>query len=270
MDAVFEIFSLVFVQRAIIAGVILAILAGLIGVLTLIRKTAFYGDAVAHSSLAGVAIGLAFNVYPMFTAVIYSVIIALALPSLKRRLNLSLDNILGIILPISMAFGVLVFSLLPGYQPEMISFLFGSILTIDSQEIITLLVIFAVSIVVFSKLLPKMITTSLDEEYAILLGLKVKWLQRLYEVLLTVIVVAGVKLLGVILINALLIIPASAAKNISPSLKWWLVLSPVFSVLTVIFGIGLSVIFNTPPGATIALFSGLVFVLSQTYSRLTA
>ncbi|MBU0974887.1 metal ABC transporter permease [Patescibacteria group bacterium] len=267
MNTLTDLLSLVFIQRALIAGLLLATLAGIVGIMTLIRKTAFYGDAVAHSSLAGVAIGLAFGVYPLFTALIYSVIVALALPSLKKRLSLSLDNILGILLPFSMGIGVLIFSLLPGYQPEMMSFLFGNILTIQLQEIYLIIGIFITTAIIFWQLLPQMLATSLDEEYATLLGLNVKWLQRLYEVLLTIIIVAGVKLLGVILINALLIIPASAAKNLSSSLKLWLILSPIFSVITVLGGIISSVLLNTPPGATIAVFSGVVFVISQIYKN---
>lgn len=269
MNTLTELLSLVFIQRALFAGIILAILAGIVGVLTLIRKTAFYGDAVAHSSLAGVAIGLVFSVYPLFTALIYSIIVALALPTLQRRLTLTLDNILGILLPFSMGLGVLIFALLPGYQPEMMSFLFGNILTIGLHEIYLISVIFVITSLVFIKFLPQMVATSLDEEYATLLGLNVKWLQRIYEVILTIIIVAGVKLLGVILINALLIIPASAAKNLSPSLKYWLILSPVLSVVTIIGGIVLAVVMDTPPGATIAIFSGAVFAISVMYSKLT-
>lgn len=267
MKELFDLLSLVFIQRALLAGVLLAILAGLVGVMTLIRKTAFYGDAIAHSSLAGVAIGLAFGIYPLFTALLYSVIVALFLPTVRKNLALSFDNVLGILLPFSMGLGVLIFSLLPGYQPEMMSFLFGNILTIQLQEIYLIIAVFFVTAVIFYKLLPQLLMTSIDEEYATLLGLNVKWLQRLYEVLLTVIIIAGVKLLGVVLINALLIIPASSAKNLSSSLKSWLIISPIISVITVLTGIIASVIFNTPPGATIAVFAGIIFIITQLYIK---
>lgn len=259
----FDLFSLIFVQRALLAGLLLAILAGIMGVITLIRKTAFYGDAIAHASLAGVSFGLLLGFYPLVTAILYAALVAFFLPSLKKKLKLSLDNILGIILPFSMGLGVLIFSLLPGYQPEMMSFLFGSILTIQAREIYLLLGIFVgVALLMFQFLSP-LLATALDEEYAQLLGIKTNWLQKMYELLLTLIVVAGVKLLGVILVNALLIIPASTAKNISRSLKEWLILSPVFSVIMVVGGIIFSLIIDTPPGATIAVFAGVVFVLVQ-------
>lgn len=267
MNEIFELLSLVFIQRALIAGLLLAIMAGVVGVLTLIRKAAFYGDAIAHSSLAGVAIGLGLGTYPLLTAFIYAIVVALILPSLRRRLSLSLDNILGIILPFSMGLGVLIFSLLPGYQPEMMSFLFGSILTIRLHEVYLIVIIFILVALIFAKLFQKILITSLDEEYATLLEINVKWMQRLYEVILAIIIVAGVKLLGVVLINALLIIPASAAKSLSSSLKMWLILSPILSVVTVIGGIIISVLANTPPGATIAVFAGFIFVYSQVYVK---
>jgi zinc transport system permease protein len=122
-------------------------------------------------------------------------------------------------------------------------------------------------VVIFSKLLQKMLITSIDEEYATLLEINVKWMQRIYEVILAIIIVAGVKLLGIVLINALLIIPASAAKSLSSSLKMWLILSPILSVVTVFGGIITSVLLNTPPGATIAVFAGFIFAFSQIFSK---
>lgn len=263
MNEILALLSLPFLQRALLAGFLISILAGLVGVMTLIRKTAFYGDAISHSSLAGVAMGLALGIYPLYTATIYAILVALALPTLKKKLALSLDNVLGIILPFSMGLGVLIFALLPGYQPEMMSFLFGNILTIRMQEIYFLLAIFVISVLVMVALFNQILLTSLDEDYAQLLGLKVKWLQRIYEILVAIIIVAGVKLLGVILINALLIIPASTAKNLSPNLKSWLIISPIISVVVVLGGTMFSIILNTPPGATIAVFAGLIFAIVQ-------
>lgn len=268
MNTIIELLQLIFIQRALIAGLLLAILAGVIGTLTLIKKTSFYGDAIAHSSLAGVAIGLAFGVYPLFTAMIYSTIVALLLPSIKKKLSLSLDNVLGIILPFSMGLGILIFSLLPGYQPDMMSFLFGNILTITQNEVYLIIGIFVAFTVVFVKFLPQLLITALDEEYATISGLKVKLLQIIYEIILTLTIVAGVKLLGVILINALLIIPASAAKNVAKSLKSWLILSPILSILTVICGIFFAAILNTPPGATIAVFAGVLLIIMQLITKI--
>lgn len=262
-----DLLLLPFIQRALVAGLLLAILAGLMGVITLIRKTAFYGDAIAHSSLAGVALGLAVGFYPLTMAMIYAAIMAFLLPTFQKKTKLSLDNILGILLPFSMGLGVLIFSLLPGYQPEMMSFLFGSILTVSSLEVIFLGVIFIVSTLLLRKFLPALLATSLDVDYARLLGIKVDGLQKLYEVMLTVIVVAGVKLLGVILVNALLIIPASTAKHLSSSLKMWLWLSPVLSVIMVMGGMMVSLWLDTPPGATIAVFAGLFFILAQVFQK---
>lgn len=263
MANIIELLQLPFMQRALIAGSVLAILTGIVGVITLIRKASFYGDAIAHSSLAGIALGLYFGIYPLSIALVYAIIIALLLPSIRKQFTLNLDNALAIILPISMGLGVLIFSQLPGYQPEMMSFLFGSILTIRLTEVFFIITVAGLSAVLFFFFLPKMLYLSLDEEYAKLLGLNTLLLQRIYEILLALIIIAGVKLLGIILVNALLIIPASTAKALSPSLKSWLILSPILSLLTIWGGILMSLITNTPPGATIAVFAGVIFAIAQ-------
>lgn len=257
-----SILSLPFMQRALVAGVLLALIFGIFGVITLMKKAAFFGETISHAALAGVALGLALGIYPLGAALIYAGLLALILPTLKQRFNLSLDNTLAILLPFSMGLGILIFSLLPGYQPEMMSFLFGSILTIRQVDLWLIGSLFVVSTVVVALFLPKILASVIDPDYARLIGLRVGWWTRVFEVLLAIAIVAGVKLLGVILVNALLIIPASAAKNSAPSLKWWLILSPIMSLITILGGLWAAVAINTPPGATIAVFAGILFSVS--------
>lgn len=258
-----ELLTLPFLQRALVAGLLLSFLMGIMGVLTLVRKSIFYGDAIAHSSLAGVALGLAFGVYPLAAAVVYSIGVALLIPYLRKKVSLSTENTLGILLPVSMGLGVIIFSLLPGYQPQMMSFLFGNVLTIQLNEVWLLFILFFIALVVFTFYLLKIVLVSIDEEYATLLGLPTKFLERIYEILLAVVIIAGVKLLGVVLVNALLIIPASTTKSFVSSMKQWLVVTPIVSIVTVVGGIVVSVLFNTPPGATIAVCAGGLFLLAQ-------
>lgn len=267
MGDILAFLQLPFVQRAVFAGLMLAVIAGVMGVIILIRRVSFYGEAIAHSSLAGVAIGLWLGWYPLAVVMVYAVLLALTLPWLRRAFRLHLDNLLAILLPSSMGFGVLIFSMLPGYQPEMMSFLFGSMITIRMLDLFLLVVLFSVSVILFALFLPRMIFSSLDEEYAALLKVKSIWLERLYEVLLALVIIAGVKLLGVVLINALLIIPASAAKLISGSLYGWVWTSVGVSVFIVVGGLLLSLGFNAPPGSAIAVFAGVVFVVVAGVSK---
>jgi len=267
MSELFSLLQLPFIQRALLVGVLLSILMSIMGVLTLVRKAAFYGDAIAHSSLAGVAIGLWLGWYPLFTAILYAIGLALALPWLRRVIRLPLDNMLGILLPTSMGLGVVLFSLLPGFQPDMMSFLFGSLITIRAVDVWLVLSLFVVSVMIFWKFLPRLLLISLDEEYAQVLKLKSIWLERLYEILLVVTIIAGVKLLGVVLVNALLIIPASSAKLLATSLRSWLELTVLLSLCLVIGGMGLSLVLNVPPGATMAVSAGIGFAVIGVISQ---
>lgn len=262
MNTLIDLLQLPFVQRAVIAGMVLAVITSILGVLILIRKAAFYGDAIAHSSLAGVAIGIFVGWYPLATALIYAIIISLILPSIREKLRLPLDNVLGILLPASMGLGVILFNLLPGYQPEMMSFLFGNMVSIRESDLAILFCLATIALVFFALYLPKLLFLSIDLEYAKLLKINTKWLERIFEMLLAASIIAGVKLLGVILISALLVIPASAAKLHAKSLQTWILYSVIISQIVVIGGLFIAMILNVPPGATIAVFSAVIFVIS--------
>lgn len=262
MNTLIELLQLPFVQRAILAGVVLALLTAILGVLTLIRKAAFYGDAIAHSSLAGVAIGLWLGWFPLLTALLYAVGVSLLLPIIRSKLRLSLDAVLGIMLPASMGLGVILFTLLPGYQPDMMSFLFGTMVTIREMDVVVVCILAAVSLVFFALYLPKMLFISIDSEYASLLKINVTWLERIYQMIIAATIIAGVKLLGVVLISALLVVPASTAKLHATSLKSWIVITILVSQLTVLGGLFVAMMLNVPPGATIAVFSAILFAIS--------
>lgn len=234
----------------------------------MMRKGAFFGDAIAHSSLAGVAFGIMLKVSPVLSAAVYAMLAATALPVLQRRSRLSLDSILGILLPVSMGLSVIIFSLLPGYQPELLSFLFGNILSVTFQDLLVLAVVVLAIVLLLAKYLQQLLLTSTDPEYAQIVGVNVKLMDTLYHLLLALSIVAGVKLVGVILVNALLVIPASIASQFSRSLKDLFILTPFVALFITFTGILVSAILDTPSGATIALMGGLSFLVSLLYRSL--
>ncbi len=257
-----NLLSYPFMQRALIAGLLIAILGGLMGVFALLRKGAFFGDAIAHSSLAGVAVGLFFGVTPLYVAGFYAVSLALLIPYLQKSSKLSLDSLLGILLPFSMGLSVLLFSFLPGYQPELMTFLFGNILSVTWENVNLLLgfVILAALILYFVK--DKILAVTIDPLYAKITGVKTRRYEALYHVMLALTILAGVKLVGVILMNALLVIPASAVSMHARSLKTLVLATPAAAALVTISGIIASALLDTPSGATIAVLSGLLFAVS--------
>ncbi|MCB9801326.1 MAG: metal ABC transporter permease [Pseudomonadales bacterium] len=263
-----DLLAFSFFQRALLAGVLLALLAGIVGVFTSIRKAAFFGDAVAHSALAGVAIGLFFSVDPLFSAAVYAVALSLLLPWLRKQTGFSFDSLLALLLPVSMGLGVIAFSLLPGYQPNLLSFLFGNLLSVTQTDMFFLLGLAAVVVILLPLLAKKLLLVSLDENQARLLGLNIPVYELVYHFLLALTVVSGVRLVGVVLINAFLIIPPLVVSLHARSLKQLFFLTPVVSLISVLGGIVLSVGFDLPTGAVIAVFAGCIFVVSVIFKKI--
>lgn len=245
-----------------IAGIILAVLMAFLGVFVVLRKMAFFSDGIAHASLAGVALGIVFSWNPLIVALLSSAVFAGIIFLLQDKFNLNSDTAIGILFTSGMALGVLLISLQPGYQPELMSFLFGNILAITKAEIPVILIVSVVIICFILFKLKHLILVSIDEETAIVSGIKVKWLQLVLYILLALAVVLGIKVLGVILVSALLIIPVASAKFFAKSIKTLIVLSIVIAEVVMIGGIFLSYYVDLPTGPIVILLGTAGFALS--------
>jgi zinc transport system permease protein len=257
-----ELIQQPFAQRVLLGGLLVALATGVMGFFVSLKRAHFFGDAIAHSSLAGIALGVLLDLNPLLIALIYALLIASILPWLQKVTELDLNNLLGIVLPFSMGLGVILFALDPGYQPELVSFLFGSIVWISWTDIVLLGLLLIILLGFLWRLWPKLTLLSIDPEYSRLLGIRGVWLNLIYNFLLALVIIAGVRLVGIVLVNALLIVPMSVAKLQSGSLKEMFWLGCLVSVFSVILGLLGSFWLNLPSGATIALVSGLVFGLA--------
>ncbi len=257
-----ELIQLPFMQRAILGGMVVAVLAALMGVLMVLKRAAFFSDAVAHASLAGVAIGLLIGVDPLVSALIYAIGIAWVIPVLQNKNWVPLDSLLGLVLPFSMGLGVILLSFLPGYRPELMSFLFGNILAITWRDLIMVGAAALVVLVSVLGLWKRLIFVVFDPVYAKLCGIKVDRIEMIFNILLAVTVVIGIRLVGIILINALLVIPASIVRLYARSMKEMFTWTPVVAVLITGSGILVSLGTNLPTGPVISVVAGGVFVLA--------
>lgn len=262
-----ELLHYPFMQRAFVAGVLLAGLLAYLGVLVLIRKMAFFSDGIAHASLAGVAIGVVVSVNPLMTALAASILFAIAMFVLEKKTNLSSDVVIGFIFTSGMALGVLLMSIQEGYQPELIGFLFGNILTINRSDL-ALIIVLTLSIGSILIVNWRRFTLlSFDHEMAYLSGMNPDRYQLLLYIVLAVSVVLGIKILGVILVSALFIIPVSISKLISRSFKKLVFFSFVFSELIMVLGLLISSQFDLPPGAVIVLTGAAIFFVTLLFKR---
>jgi zinc transport system permease protein len=266
-----EMLQLPFMQRAILAGLVLGILLAYMGIFVTLRKMAFFSDGIAHAALAGAAIGLLTRFSPLVSALLFSMILAALIYWLEKKSSLSSDAIIGILFTSGMALGVVLISLRQGYQPELIGYLFGNILAIRRQDLALIIVM---SVVIMAFILShkrKLTLLALDREMAYMAGINPDLYQLLLYLMLACALVLGIRVLGVVLVSAILIIPVSTARLLSRSFKaltWWTVAIAEFTVMA---GLLLAYFLNLPAGAVIvltgsALFS-LAFIASSLYRR---
>ena len=265
----FALLAYPFIVRALLAGILIAVLLSVLGVFVVLRKMAFFADGIAHASLAGIAFGILAGVAPLPVAILWAVIIAMIMYMVERHTRLSSDTVIGILFTASLALGVVLLSFIPGYQPELVSFLFGNILTITWND---LLALGLWSLLVLSLLFAfrrGLMFTSLDRDAAHVAGIRTTALELALYIALAVSVVFGVKLLGVILVAALLLIPPATARMLAVSLRQFFLFSLFAGLLSVLLGLLLSFMFDTPSGATIILSATALFLFSGIASKIS-
>jgi zinc transport system permease protein len=247
-------------QRALAAGLLIGVVASLLGVFVILRRSAFFGDAVAHASLAGIAIGVVSGVPPLLPAAAVAVGIGLALHRLERVGRLSLDTILGFILPFFMAIGVLVLSLSQGFQPELLSYLFGSILTVSWPGLGAIALVAGVVALMLWRLGRRLVFATFDPDGAHAAGIDVPRVLTVHHVLLALTVIASISVVGIVLVNALLVIPAATAKLLARSLGQMFVLAPLIGAGSVFAGLMISAWLDVPSGPAIVALAGALFL----------
>ncbi len=256
-----ELLTVPFLQRALLGGLILGVLLAYLGVFIVIRKMAFFGDGIAHASLAGIAVGMLTSTNPLIIAVVYSAILAVLIYLIEKKTSLSSDVTIGLFFTASMALGIILVGFKQGYQPELISFLFGNILIIQNLELAVMSVL-AVLILSYLIVFHRQITfITLDREGAQISGVNTALFDLIFYIVSAVSVVLGVKILGIVLVSALLLIPPSIGKLLAKSFKSFIWLSIVAAEFIVFFGLFLSYVFDLPSGATIILFGFSAFLL---------
>ncbi|MDE3198693.1 MAG: metal ABC transporter permease [Acidobacteriota bacterium] len=254
-------FDLPFMQRALIAGIALGSVVPFLGVFVTLRRMSFFGDGIAHAALAGVAIGILAGISPFMTALGAGVLFGAAVFLLERRTTISPDAIIGVLFTGGLALGVVLISLKRGYQPELLSFLFGSILSVSAQDLGIILVFSVVIFLALVKFLRQFTLLALDKDSAWLYGVPTEPLDLLFYILVSVTIVLGVKLLGIVLVSALLIIPPTIAKLLAPSFRALIAASVIAGETFIVLGLVLSYLMDLPSGATIILVGVAAFLV---------
>jgi zinc transport system permease protein len=249
-------------QKAFMAGILISLLTGLISVFIVLRKMSFIGAGISHAAFGGVAIGFFAGVNPLFTAIIYSIMVAIGIESTGRTGRISEDVSIGIFYSVSMALGVALVSISDSYNVDLFGYLFGNILAISQTDIFLTVVTFVVVSGFMLIFLKDLFLSSYNEELAQISGVNVALLNKLFMIALAVTIVISIRVVGIILVSALLVIPGATARLFAKGLLSMLVLSCLTGVISVISGLFLSYEYDIAPGASIVIASAFIFFLS--------
>ena len=258
-----------FVVNALLAGLMIGPVLGGLGTLVVVKRFAFFSEAVGHAALTGVAIGILLGepyTGPYGSLFGYCLLFALLLNYLRNRTGLSPDTLIGVFLSVSLALGASLLLMLAGKINVHIleNVLFGSVLTVSGHDLAVLGIVGLLVLGLALPLFNRIILASFNPQLAAVRGVAVKTLDYLFVVLVTLVTVAAVKVIGAILVGALLVIPAAAARLISQSLRGFFWSSALIATLSTLCGILLPIVFDlpVPSGAAIILVAGACFALA--------
>lgn len=262
-----EILQYGFMQRAFLAGIMIAIICSAMGTFIVLKRLSMIGDGLAHIALGGIALGLFFNVYPVIAALLFSAISALGINRL-RKTKVHGDVAIAIFFSAGLAIAVVLLSLANGFNVGLFSYLFGSILTVnetDLQIVLGLGILTVGAIILFYK---EFVYLTFDEESAMVSGIPVDKLNNALVVLTAITVVISIKIVGVLLVSSLLVVPTATSLQISKNFKETILFSAMFAIFSVVVGLFGSYYFNIATGGAIVLVSIVFFVAVMLYKKI--
>lgn len=262
----FEWLSTSFMKNAFIAILFTGLLFGLFGSMVVNNKMAFFSEALGHSALTGIALGVIFSIEELTSMIIFGIIFAIGIWWIEKKNSISTDTIIGVFSSTAIALGIVLLSLGNEFSSYS-SFLIGDILLVKPSEIILLIITTVVSIAVWSILFNKMVLGGMNPALARSRNVKVDLMKVIFTIILAVIVMISIKWVGLMIINSLLILPAATARNISRSLRQYTLLSVAFSVIASISGLVISYYFEISTGATIVLVSAVMFFVTMLFRK---
>jgi zinc transport system permease protein len=257
-----------FMQRAIAGAVLMGILGGLLGSFVTLRQLSFFSHAVGHAALVGVVLGVLLQVNPTSMLLPFTLVFGVVVLYLIDQTDLGSDSVLSIVLSGALAIGVILTSLIQGYRGSLMSVLFGDILAIDTTDLILTFLILVGSSIFLLSTLQQQILLTLNLDVAKVQGVPVQLYRYCFVVLLSLAVAVAIKAVGILLVNAFLVIPSATSKLISHHFGRFLFISVLVGATSSIVGIVLSGAFNLASGPSIVLVQFLLFVAVFTWIKL--
>jgi zinc transport system permease protein len=252
-----------FIRRAIAAGILIAAVSSALGVFLVLRRFSLIGDGLAHVTFGSVAVVMLIGISPMYitlAALPLVMLSSLAILKLTQSKRIQGDAAIGIVSSVGIATGIILVSLSNGYNVDLFSYLFGNILTVTQTELLLALIVFMIVAAMLIIFYDDLLAVTFDEELARTMGIKTNRSNLLLFVLTAVAAVLAMKVAGIMLVSAMLILPPLTALQLSLNFKMTIIVSVLFSILSVTCGIITAFLLNLPAGGTIVLFN-IAFLL---------
>lgn len=258
----FEFLHYGFIQRALIAGSFIAILCSTLGAFLVLRRFSLIGDGLAHATFGSVALALLLRMSPLYVSLPVVLLCSLGILRLTEKARIYGDAAIGIVSSLGIAGGILLSSFAGGFNVDLFGYLFGSILSISRTEVVISSVLSVIVILIVTFFYNELLSITFDEDSAKVSGINVKRINTIFVLLTAITVVLSMKVVGIMLISALLIFPSVTALQVARSFKAVMITAALSAIVSVVSGITVSFFLDLPAGATIVMINFLLFAIA--------
>jgi zinc transport system permease protein len=251
-----------FMRNALVAGLLVSVACGIIGTFVVIKRIVFLSGGIAHAAYGGIGLGYFVGINPILGAVAFSLMAALGMGLVQRRTRQRADTMIGVMWALGMAVGIILIDMSAGYKADLMSYLFGSILAVPSTDLLIMLALDIIILVLVSLFYKELLAISFDETFALLENVPVDALYMLLVALIALTVVMMMRVVGLIMVIALLTMPAAISGQFVKGMRRMMILAVALGIVFTTTGLWLSYAFNLTSGATIILTSGTAYFIS--------
>ena len=262
MNQIVEALQFGFMRHALMAGVLVSVACGIVGTYVVVNRMVFISGGIAHAAYGGIGLGYFFRFNPVLGAIAFSLVAALAMGTVQRKTRQRADTVIGVMWAVGMAIGIILVDLTEGYKADLMSYLFGSILAVPPQDLIIMLALDILIVILVASFYKELLAISFDEVFATVRIVSVDAIYLLLLVMIALTVVMMMRVVGLILVIALMTIPAAISGQWVKGLPKMMVMACILGALFTTTGLWLSYFLNLTSGATIILVSGGVYLLS--------
>ncbi len=268
MDALFEIFRYQFLLKAMLAAIFTSVSCGIIGTYIVSKRMVFLSGGITHASFGGIGIGYFLGINPILGAAVFAVLTALGIELVTKKADIREDSVIGMWWSFGMALGIIFIFITPGYAPNLMSYLFGSILTVTNLDLYMMLILNVIMVLFFLTFFKTILYVSFDPEYARTYRAPVQLINYILLSLVALTIVLNIRVMGIILIISLLTIPQTIANLFTRSFRNIIFVSILIALLGCFAGLFISYRFDIPSGASIIFTLVIMFIIARIYRQL--